>query len=91
MYGYNAEPPIAIPIYTVLPYCVILEKGRKREKAWNKFGGPHRLMISLYKIKTECMIASKYYCNLFSDTKIYFLMSVSSTCFFSDTEIYLSS
>ena len=23
MYGYNAEPPIAIPIYTVLPYCVI--------------------------------------------------------------------
>ena len=21
---YNAEPPIAIPIYTVLPYCVIL-------------------------------------------------------------------
>ena len=24
MYGYNAEPPIAIPIYTVLPYCVIL-------------------------------------------------------------------
>ena len=25
MYGYNAEPPIAIPIYTVLPYCVISE------------------------------------------------------------------
>ena len=25
MYGYNAEPPIAIPIYTVLPYCVIQE------------------------------------------------------------------
>ena len=23
MYGYNAEPPIAIPIYTVLPYCVM--------------------------------------------------------------------
>ena len=23
MYGYNAEQPIAIPIYTVLPYCVI--------------------------------------------------------------------
>ena len=23
MYSYNAEPPIAIPIYTVLPYCVI--------------------------------------------------------------------
>ena len=23
IYGYNAEPPIAIPIYTVLPYCVI--------------------------------------------------------------------
>ena len=23
MYGYNTEPPIAIPIYTVLPYCVI--------------------------------------------------------------------
>ena len=23
MYGYNAKPPIAIPIYTVLPYCVI--------------------------------------------------------------------
>ena len=23
MYGYNAEPPIAIPIYTVLPYYVI--------------------------------------------------------------------
>ena len=22
-YGYNAEQPIAIPIYTVLPYCVI--------------------------------------------------------------------
>ena len=21
MYGYNAEQPIAIPIYTVLPYC----------------------------------------------------------------------
>ena len=26
MYGYNAGPPIAIPIYTVLPYCVILVK-----------------------------------------------------------------
>ena len=25
MYGYNAEPPIAIPIYTVLPYCVIIQ------------------------------------------------------------------
>ena len=24
MYGYNAEQPIAIPIYTVLPYCVII-------------------------------------------------------------------
>ena len=24
MCGYNAEPPIAIPIYTVLPYCVIV-------------------------------------------------------------------
>ena len=24
MYGYNAEPPIAIPIYTVLPYCVMV-------------------------------------------------------------------
>ena len=24
MYGYNAEPPIAIPIYTVLLYCVII-------------------------------------------------------------------
>ena len=24
MYGYNAEPPTAIPICTVLPYCVIL-------------------------------------------------------------------
>ena len=23
MYGYNAGQPIAIPIYTVLPYCVI--------------------------------------------------------------------
>ena len=23
MYGYNAGPPLAIPIYTVLPYCVI--------------------------------------------------------------------
>ena len=23
MYGYIAEPPMAIPIYTVLPYCVI--------------------------------------------------------------------
>ena len=23
MYGYNAGPPMAIPIYTVLPYCVI--------------------------------------------------------------------
>ena len=23
MCGYNAEQPIAIPIYTVLPYCVI--------------------------------------------------------------------
>ena len=23
MYGYNAEPPIAFPIYTVLPYCVM--------------------------------------------------------------------
>ena len=22
-YGYNAGPPMAIPIYTVLPYCVI--------------------------------------------------------------------
>ena len=27
MYGYNAEPPIAIPIYTVLPYCVIGQAG----------------------------------------------------------------
>ena len=26
MYAYNAEPPIAIPIYTVLPYCVIVAK-----------------------------------------------------------------
>ena len=24
MYGYNAGQPMAIPIYTVLPYCVIL-------------------------------------------------------------------
>ena len=24
IYGYNAGPPIAIPIYTVLPYCVII-------------------------------------------------------------------
>ena len=24
MYGYNARPPMAIPIYTVLPYCVII-------------------------------------------------------------------
>ena len=24
MYGYNAGPPMAIPIYTVLPYCVIV-------------------------------------------------------------------
>ena len=24
MYGYNDEPPMAIPIYTVLPYCVII-------------------------------------------------------------------
>ena len=23
MYGYNAGPPMVIPIYTVLPYCVI--------------------------------------------------------------------
>ena len=26
MYGYNAGPPTAIPIYTVLPYCVITVK-----------------------------------------------------------------
>ena len=25
MYGYNAGQPMAIPIYTVLPYCVIQE------------------------------------------------------------------
>ena len=24
MYGYNAAQPMAIPIYTVLPYCVII-------------------------------------------------------------------
>ena len=24
MHGYNAGPPMAIPIYTVLPYCVIM-------------------------------------------------------------------
>ena len=24
MFGYNAAPPMAIPIYTVLPYCVII-------------------------------------------------------------------
>ena len=24
VYGYNAGPPMAIPIYTVLPYCVIV-------------------------------------------------------------------
>ena len=24
MYGYNAGPPLAIPIYTVLPYCVMI-------------------------------------------------------------------
>ena len=24
MYGYNAGPPIEIPMYTVLPHCVIL-------------------------------------------------------------------
>ena len=26
MYGYNAGQPMAIPIYTVLPYCVITEE-----------------------------------------------------------------
>ena len=31
MYGYNAEPPIAIPIYTVLPYCV-MQEGRLMNK-----------------------------------------------------------
>ena len=25
MYGYNAGPPMAIPIYTVLPYCAIMQ------------------------------------------------------------------
>ena len=25
MYGYNANPPMAIPIYTVLLYCVIIQ------------------------------------------------------------------
>ena len=27
MYGYNAEQPIAIPMYAVLPYCVIYSRG----------------------------------------------------------------
>ena len=30
MYGYNAEQPIAIPIYTVLPYCVKYTRTRSR-------------------------------------------------------------
>ena len=33
MYGYNAGPPMAIPIYTVLPYCVIIEA------VWNNSTG----------------------------------------------------
>ena len=26
MYGYNAGPPMAFPIYTILPYCVIIRE-----------------------------------------------------------------
>ena len=77
---------------TACTHSTVIEDVRNSQpKRINATSPIHRLMISLYKIKTECMIASKYYCNLFSDTKIYFLMSVCSTCFFSDTEIYLSS
>ena len=44
----------------------------KREKARNIFGGPHRLMISLYKInESERYPASTNICFI-SDTKIYF-------------------
>ena len=32
---YNAESPIAIPIYTVLPYCVIQVR-KKRDKIISK-------------------------------------------------------
>ena len=33
MYGYNTGPPIAIPIYTVLPYCVIRQYRQEEVKA----------------------------------------------------------
>ena len=37
MYGYNAETPIAIPIYTVLPYCVMYYQDYfKRNKRVNE-------------------------------------------------------
>ena len=32
MYGYNAGQPMAIPIYTVLPYCVITLVARKSKQ-----------------------------------------------------------
>ena len=38
MYGYNAEQPIAIPIYTVLPYCVICVCGTKHDsRSWYRY------------------------------------------------------
>ena len=33
MYGYNAEPPI-VPIYTVLPYCVIILFASERDLSY---------------------------------------------------------
>ena len=40
MYGYNAEQPIAIPIYTVLPYCVITMEPSTRVKYCIEIGLP---------------------------------------------------
>ena len=55
MYGYNAEQPIAIPIYTVLPYCVITRCKSGRESKWdlpNKLASSWDLNPGLYEYRS---------------------------------------
>ena len=56
VYGYNAEPPIAIPIYTVLPYCVI--KCTSLEENWFtcKISGSLVLWLVRFDMDLVCII-----------------------------------
>ena len=58
MYGYNAEPPIAIPIYTVLPYCVI--KCTSLEENWFtcKISGSLVLWLVCFDMDLVCIIGA---------------------------------